>query len=411
MSVHNQLAAPVLIAGAGQAGAQVAQSLRQGGHTGPVTLIGDEAYPPYERPPLSKDYLAGKKTAERLYLRASGYWAERGIALRLGERVAAVDPVRRQVTLASGEPLSYGWLVWASGGRPRRLSCAGASLDGVCHIRSIADIDRLKGEIIKPDRRIIIIGGGYIGLEAAAVLRSLGHRVTVLEQQSRLLARVTSPVISRFFLDLHQRQGVEVQLSTEVAELLGERGRVTGVLLSDGSVLPAELVVVGIGIIPNIEPLAAAHIPCPNGVRVDAYCRTADPHILAIGDCALHPNPFAGAEVRLESVQNAVDQARVAADLIIGQPRAYSALPWFWSDQFDVKLQTVGLAHGYDQCILRGDMKNQAFSVGYFREGRLVAMDSVGRPKDFQQSRALITAGKVLDVEKFADTDVELKSL
>ncbi|MFV3073557.1 NAD(P)/FAD-dependent oxidoreductase [Niveispirillum fermenti] len=406
-----QVQDPVIIAGAGQAGAQLAQSLRQGGFKGTITVIGEEAFPPYERPPLSKDYLAGKRDAARLFLRKPEFWAERQVDMRLGQRVSAVDAAARSVTLQSGETLPYGWLVWATGGRPRQLSCEGAGLAGIHYVRSIADIDRMKADLTEPGRRIVIVGGGYIGLEAAAVLRSFGHGVTVLEMQDRLLARVTSPTVSRFFRNLHEGHGVKVMLSTGVTGLTGVDGRVTGVALSDGSTLPADLVVVGVGIIPNVEPLAAAGLPCPNGVAVDEFCRSSDPHILAIGDCALHPNGFADAHIRLESVQNAIDQAKVAADVILGNPKPYTAMPWFWSDQYEVKMQTAGLSIGHDQVVVRGTEGKLPFSVAYLKQGKLIALDCLGSPKDFMQCRALVTARAAVDPEKLADTGIDLKSL
>ena len=243
------------------------------------------------------------------------------------------------------------------------------------------------------------------------MLRGFGHEVTVLEMQERLLARVTSPTVSRFFYDLHASHGVDVRLGTGVTGLTGQDGRVTGVQLSTGAALPADLVVVGVGIIPTVEPLAAAGIACPNGVAVDALCRTADAHILAIGDCALHPNSFAGADIRLESVQNAIDQAKVAADVILGKAQPYAALPWFWSDQYDVKMQTAGLSTGHDRVVVRGTEGKPPFSVAYLRDGRLIALDCLNNPRDFMQGRALVTARATVDPDQLADTGVELKTL
>lgn len=411
MSIHDQPTAPVVIAGAGQAGAQVAQSLRQGGFAGPIIMVGVEPFPPYERPPLSKDYLSGKREAARLFLRKPEFWADKHVELRLGRSVVAVDRLARAVTLDDGTVLPYDWLVWATGGRPRRLSCPGADLAGLHHIRSIADIDGLKADLMQPERRIAIVGGGYIGLESAAVLRGLGHRVVVLEIQDRLLARVTAPIVSQFFLDLHRGHGVEVLLSTGVAALTGNHGRVNGAVLSTGEVLSVDLVVVGVGIVPNVEPLAVAGLACPNGVQVDEYCRTADPHILAIGDCALHPNRFAAGLARLESVPNAIDQARTAADTILGLDKPYSALPWFWSDQYDVKMQTVGLSVGYDTQIVRGTADKVPFSIIYLRKGRTIALDCLSSPRDFIQGRALVAGQVQAAPALLADPSVELRTL
>ncbi len=399
----------IIIAGAGQAGAQCAQSLRQGGFAGTIALLGEEPVGPYERPPLSKDYLGGKRDAELLLLRKPEFWVEKGIDLRTGCRITGVDAAARRVTLAGGSHLSYGHLVWATGGRPRPLPCSGADLRGVHAIRTIADIDGLKIEVA-PGARAVIIGGGYIGLETAAVLRDMGMAVTVLEAQGRLLARVTSPPVSQFFLKLHQSHGVDVQLCAQVEALTGQ-GRVTGVRLVDGRELPADIVIVGVGIIPNVEPLAAAGLACPNGVQVDAFCRTSDPHILGIGDCARHPNPFAGSDIRLESVQNAIDQAKVAADTLLGRDRPYAALPWFWSDQYDVKMQSAGLALGQDTIMIRGEVGQAPFSVLYLRDSRLVAIDCINNPKDFMQAKALIAARRRLDTRRALDRETDLRAI
>ncbi|MBP7338702.1 FAD-dependent oxidoreductase [Niveispirillum sp.] len=399
----------IVIAGAGQAAAQCAQSLRQGGFTGSLALIGDEEQAPYERPPLSKDYLSGKRDAVRLLLRKPEYWAEKQVTLLTGRRVDSVDRDARILTLTDGARVGYGKLIWATGGRPRRLSCAGADLAGVHAIRSIADIDGLKTDLF-PGARVVIVGGGYIGLETAAVLRGFGHPVTVLEAQERLLARVTSPPVSTFFADLHRGRGVDVRLSAQVSALRGGT-RVEAVELSDGTLVPADIVVVGIGIIPNVEPLAASGLPCPNGVEVDSLCRTADPHILAIGDCALHPNIFAGRSIRLESVPNAVDQGKVAADTLLGLEKPYVSLPWFWSDQYEVKMQAAGLAMDYDRIVQRGDPSGPGFSVLYLRAGRVIAIDCMNAARDFIQAKALITGGMVVDPDRLADTGVDLKTL
>jgi len=399
---------PVVVTGAGQAAAQLAQSLCQGGYAGPIVLIGNEPMPPYERPPLTKDYLAGKREVTRLLLRKPEFWAERGVEMRLGQAVTVVDRARRTVTLEGGETVDYGTLVWAAGGRPRRLSCPGAAQQGVHYVRSVADIDRIKADLTEAGQRVVIIGGGYIGLEAAAVLRGMGHGVTILEMQDRLLARVTSPVVSSFFLDLHRRHGVEIRLATGVVELTGRDGRSTGVALSIGDTIPADLVIVGIGIIPNVEPLREAGVDCPNGVRVDAFCRTTDPHIMAMGDCALHPNGHAGAEIRLESVQNAIDQAKTVAEVILGRPQPYTALPWFWSDQYGVKMQTAGLCGDYDRLIVRGRAGATPLTIAYLKQGRLIALDCLGAPKDFMQGRTLVAARARVDPDRLADPQVDL---
>lgn len=374
-------------------------------------MVGAEALPPYERPPLSKDYLSGKREVERLFLRPPAFWADKKVELRLGRRIVLVDRPAHRVVLDDGTALPYGRLVWAAGGRPRRLSCPGADLAGIHYIRSIADIDELRAGLALPERRVVIIGGGYIGLESAAVLRVAGHQVAVLEMQERLLARATAPPVSQFLLDLHRCHGVDVRLSTDAVGIIGRDRQVSGVRLSTGVVLPADLVLVGIGIIPNVEPLAASGLSCPDGVQVDEYCRTSDPDILAIGDCARHPSCFAPVPVRLESVQNAIDQAKCAADTILGREKPYSAMPWFWSDQYAVKMQTAGLSIDHDARIVRGAAGVPPFSVVYLKDGRVIALDCLSCPRDFMQGRALVTGGVAVDPIRLANPAVELNAL
>jgi 3-phenylpropionate/trans-cinnamate dioxygenase ferredoxin reductase subunit len=393
----------VVIVGAGQAGAQVAQSLRQGGHTGLITMVGEEPFLPYERPPLSKDYLAGKRDTEQLFLRKADFWSSRGVEVRTGRRVVSVDRAAGAVVLDDGARLPYGNLVWTTGGRPRRLTCEGCRLEGIHYIRSIADINLLREDMGDGERRIVVIGGGYIGLEMAAVLRISGHAVTVLEAQDRLLARVTSPPVSTYFLNLHRQRGVDVRLRTSVASLEGAQGRVCAVRLTGGEILPADLVIVGIGIIPNVQPLADACLHCPDGVAVDEFCRTQDTRILAAGDCAHHHNNFAGQSIRLESVQNAIDQSKVLAGTILGNPLPYRALPWFWSNQYEVKIQSVGLNAGHDRLVLRGHPEDGAFSVAYIQDTRLIALDCIGGARDFVQGKAIIAAGARVDAARLTD--------
>lgn len=399
----------VIIVGAGQAGAQVAQSLRQGGYAGSITMVGEEAFLPYERPPLSKDYLAGRRDAERLFLRKADFWTSRGVEVLTDRRVVALDRPAGAVMLEDGARLSYGHLVWTAGGRPRRLSCAGGTLEGIHYIRSIADIDRLRAEVKGGERRIVVIGGGYIGLEMAAILRLSGHAVTVLEAQDRLLARVTSPPVSSYFLAMHRARGVDVRLGASVAGLEEAGGRVCAVRLAGGELFPTDLVIVGIGIVPNVQPLADAGLPCPDGVAVDEFCRTEDPRILAAGDCALHHNSFADRPIRLESVQNAIDQSKTLAATILGNPVPYRAVPWFWSDQYEVKIQSVGLSGGHDRVLLRGRPEDGAFSVAYLRGERLIAMDCIGVTRDFIQGKAIVAAGRRVDPVRIPDPATELR--
>lgn len=402
----------VVIVGGGHAGGQAAIALRQGGYAGSIALISAEPEAPYERPPLSKGYLAGEKTFERLLLRAESFWSEREIALWLGRVVVAVDPEARAVTLADGETLGYGRLIWAAGGEPRRLTCVGHDLRGVHAVRNRADVDRMIAELPAVDQ-VVVIGGGYIGLEAAAVLTKLGKRVVLLEALDRVLARVAGEALSRFYEAEHRAHGVDLRLGAKVERLEGAEGGVNGVRLADGAWIPGQMVVVGIGIEPAVGPLLAAGAEGGNGVAVDAWCRTSLPGVFAIGDCALHANRYAnGAQIRLESVQNANDQAAVAATVIrAGEGAPYDAVPWFWSDQYDLKLQTVGLSIGHDRAVLRGDPASRSFSVIYLREGRVVALDCVNAVKDYVQGRKLVVDGARIAPEELADAAVPLKEM
>ena len=399
----------VLIVGTGHAGAQAAIALRQRGFAGTLSLVGEEPDLPYERPPLSKEYLSGDKPFERILLRPATFWSDRDIGVLPGRRVTEIDPARHLATSANGEKLGYGQLIWAAGGHPRRLTCSGHDLPGVHAARTRADVDRLAGELAAVER-VAVIGGGYIGLEAAAVLSKLGKRVVVLEAQDRVLARVAGRALSRFYAAEHRARGVEVRLDTIVDCIVEREGRAAGVRLADGAIVPAEMVIVGIGIVPAVKPLLAAGAVGGNGVLVDALGRTSLPDVWAAGDCALHHNGFAGGEaIRLESVQNANDMATTVAKAITGTEEPYSAVPWFWSSQFDLKLQTVGLSVGHDEEVVRGDPAARSFSVAYLREGRLLALDCVNAVRDFIGGKALI--GRPVDAADLANTAVALKDL
>ncbi|MBS0283257.1 MAG: FAD-dependent oxidoreductase [Proteobacteria bacterium] len=401
----------ILIVGGGHGGAQAAVALRQRKFAGTIAIVGDEPELPYERPPLSKDYLSREKEFERILIRPASFWADKQVAMLLGRRVTAVDPAAHVVTTADGATIGYGNLIWATGGSPRRLTCDGHDLSGVHAVRTRADVDRLMGELATTTR-VVVIGGGYIGLEAAAVLSKLGKQVTVLEALPRVLARVAGEPLSRFYEAEHRAHGVEVRLDAMVAGLEERDGAVSGVKLADGEVLPCEMVIVGIGIIPSVEPLLAAGAAGGNGVEVDAHCRTSLPDIYAIGDCAAHESHFAGgARIRLESVQNANDQATTVAKAITGEPAPYEAVPWFWSNQYDLKLQTVGLSTGHDQVVVRGDTAARSFSIVYLKQGRVIALDCVNATKDYVQGRALVLAGAAIAPERLADAAVPLKEL
>jgi 3-phenylpropionate/trans-cinnamate dioxygenase ferredoxin reductase subunit len=400
----------VLIVGGGHGGANAAIALRQGGYAGTIAILSEDPHPPYERPPLSKDYLAGEKEFERMLIRPAGFWAERAIALLPARRVIGIDADRHEATTADGDVIRYARLIWATGGAPRRLSCDGHDLTGMHAVRSRADVDALVSELAATER-VVVIGGGYIGLEAAAVLTKLGKQVCLIEALDRVLARVAGEPLSRFFEAEHRAQGVEIRLSATVSSILGRDGRVAGVRLTDGETIPADMVIVGIGIEPAVAPLLAAGAQGGNGVAVDGQCRTSLADIYAIGDCALHANAYAGgAFVRLESVQNAHDQAGVAARAILGSDEIYQAVPWFWSNQYDLRLQTVGLSAGHDEAIVRGDPATRSFSVVYLKDGRVIALDCVNMTRDYVQGRKLIIEGIRPDPVALADAELPLKS-
>lgn len=403
--------ADIVIVGTGHGGAQAAIALRQQGHEDTIMMVGRDSVPPYERPPLSKEYLAGDKAFERIMIRPEKFWADKNVTLRLGSGVSEIDWMAHEIVLSDGSRIGYRKLIWAGGADPRRLPCKGANQSGVYYVRDKRDADAMMAALQAGAKRAVVIGGGYIGLEAAAVLRKLGCDVTLVEAQPRLLARVAGEELSEFYAAEHRRQGVDVRLGINVEEIVVEDGHATGVQLEGGEVLECDMVVVGIGIIPAVAPLIAAGAAGSNGVDVDVYCRTTLDDIYAIGDCAAHVNPYAGsAVIRLESVQNAHDMANTVARAIMGDKEPYNALPWFWSNQYDLKLQTAGLNVGYDETLLRGDPETRKFTVVYLVEGRPVAFDCVNTMKDYVQGRKLLEAG-IEDVDKdlLADPDVPIK--
>lgn len=413
MSDTQTLNADIVIVGTGHGGAQAAIALRQKGHEGSILMIGREALPPYERPPLSKEYLAGDKSFERIMIRPEKFWADKNVDLKLGSGVTAIDPAAHTLALGDGTTVGYRKLIWSGGADPRRLGIPGANLKGIFYVRDKSDADGMKAALDTGAKRAVVIGGGYIGLEAAAVLRKFGCEVTVIEMQDRVLARVAGEELSKFYQEEHKRQGVDIRLSQGVSAIKGEDGKVTGVQLSNDEIVPCEMVIVGIGIVPAVAPLIAAGAAGSNGVDVDVYCRTTLDDIYAIGDCAAHANPFADNEViRLESVQNANDMANTTARAIMGDKEPYHALPWFWSNQYDLKLQTAGLNIGYDQTVLRGDPDSRKFTVVYLKEGRPIAFDCVGTMKDYVQGRKLIENGaEKTDPAFLADTDIAIKEM
>jgi len=396
----------ILIVGTGQAGAQAAISLRQEGFDGTITMVGEESDLPYERPPLSKEYLAGERTADRLLLRPPAFWAERHVDILTETRIAHVD--RGVATAEDGRLFHFGKLIWAAGGHARRLSCPGADLGGIYTIRTRQDDDNLRADLLTATR-VAIIGGGYVGLEAAAVLSKAGKSVIVIEAQPRLLARVTAPPVSDFYLQRHEAHGVEVLLNAQVAALEGD-GRVSAVVLVDGRRIPCDIVVVGVGLEASIAPLGLEGV----GVEVDGHCRTSLPDVYAIGDCASTQNRYAaGARIRLESVQNAVDMAKAAAAHIMhgDSARPYDACPWFWSNQYDLRLQTVGLSTGHDETVVRGDPASGAWSLVYLRAGAVVALDCINAARDYVQGKALVERGARIAPALLADAALPLKTL
>ena len=405
--------ADIVIVGTGHGAAQTAIALRQRGHEERIVMIGRDSAPPYERPPLSKEYLAGDKPFERILIRPEAFWADKGVELRLGSPVTAIDAMRHEVTLGDGSTLSYRKLIWSAGGDPRRLPIPGAANKGVYYVRDKRDADAMMEALEAGAKRAVVIGGGYIGLEAAAVLRKLDCEVTLIETLDRVLARVAGETLSRFYEDEHRRQGVDVRLSTGVTKVIGEDGRVTGVELDTGEQIECDMVIVGIGIVPAIAPLIAAGAAGSNGVDVDFICRTTLDDVYAIGDCAAHANPYAeNAVIRLESVQNANDMANTVARAIMGEKEPYEALPWFWSNQYDLKLQTAGLNLGYDEALTRGDPESRKFTVVYMKEGKPIAFDCVGTMKDYVQGRKLLESQPDrIDPALLVDPDVPLKEL
>lgn len=403
--------ADIAIVGAGHGGAQAAIMLRQQKFEGSIALIGDEPEYPYERPPLSKEYFAGEKPFERIMIRPEKFWAERDIQMMLSRHVDAIDADAHRLIFADGETLEYGTLIWAAGGIPRMLTCPGHDLARVYAVRTRADTDAMTA-ILDGVERVAIVGGGYIGLEAAAVLTKLGKKVVLLEAMDRVLARVAGAELSDFYEAYHRAQGVDLRTGATVTAIRGDDGQVTGVEMADGEVVPADMAIIGIGIVPAVEPLQNAGAECDDGVLVDAQCRTSLPDIFAIGDCAAHANRFADGEtVRLESVQNANDQATVVAKTIMGLPAEYDAIPWFWSNQYDLKLQTVGLSIGHDATVLRGDPAAGSFSIVYLKAGRVIALDCVNATKDYVQGRKLILGRCTPEPSQLADPDTPLKEL
>ena len=402
----------IVIVGAGHAGAQAAICLRQMGFAGTIALLGDEEFAPYERPPLSKDYLAGEKPFERILLRPEAFWGERQIDLVLGKRVSSIDPSAKLLAISGGAKVGYGQVIWATGGTPRMLDCQGSNARNVYAVRTRKDVDKIMARLADT-RSVAIIGGGYIGLEAAAVMRKLDKQVTLIEAQDRVLSRVAGPALSAFFETEHRAHGVDLRTGYTVDHIeTDETGHAVAVACGNGERITADMIIVGIGIIAQTGPLISAGAAGGNGVDVDEFCRTSLPDVYAIGDCAAHANAFAHDRViRLESVQNANDQAKVAASHIMGNAEPYHAIPWFWSNQYDLRLQTVGLSLDYDTEVVRGDPTGRSFSVIYLRAGKVIALDCVNATKDYVQGRKAILDAVPLDLDQLADAAIPLKEV
>ncbi len=400
----------VVIVGGGQAGYQTAESLRGEGYEGRITLLGGEPYAPYQRPPLSKAYLLGNVDKQRLKFRAEQYYTDHAIDLQTGTTVVSVDRAKRSLGLKDGTSLPYDQLVLATGARMRKLAVPGAELNGVFYLKTIDDVDRIEAQL-GTATKVVVIGAGFIGLEFAAVAAQLGKDVTVLEATPRVMSRVVSPELSEFFTRTHESHGVSIVCDAMVSEIAGNSDAVETVVCDDGTSYPADMVVVGIGVIPDTDLAEASGLACDNGIIVDRFCRTADPHVFAAGDCTACHHPFVGRLIRLESVQNAADQGRTVAATITGHEKPYDTVPWFWSDQYDLKLQMVGLKDGGDEAVIRGDMDTGKFSQFHFRKGVLRAIDSVNRPADHIQGRKLLAAGLSPTPQQAADPDFSLKDL
>ena len=399
----------VIIVGAGHAAGQLAASLRMENYTGNIQIIGDESYPPYERPPLSKQVLSGEMDLDRIYLKPDIFYTENNVELLLGRKVNSIDCLAKFVTLDNGNKLVYDKLAITTGTRVRKLSVPGSDLKNIFYVRSIDDTLNLQKQFTRSGK-MVVVGGGYIGLEVAAAATKKGMSVTVLEMTDRVMSRVVAPEVSNFYEKLHLDNGVNIQTGVTVSGFEGKNKSVSGVVCN-GNTFEATVVVVGVGVLPNIDIAEDAGLECNNGIVVDEYTQTSNSDIVSAGDCTNHPNPIYGKHIRLESVQNAVDQAKISAKTICGVKEKYSAVPWFWSDQYDVKLQIVGLSDGYDQTIVRGNPNDRSFSVFYFKKEILVAVDAINSPKEFMTGRKMVSAFFKPDPKIIQDIHTPIKEL
>lgn len=401
----------VVIVGAGHAAGQAAASLRQEGYEGAITMIGNEPYIPYQRPPLSKKFLAGEIGIDRVYFKPPEFYEKENVTVKLGTRVTEIDRNAKTVHTDKGETFTYSKLLLTTGSRVRELNLPGFDLEGVFYLRNVGDVEGIQSYFNKGGK-CVIVGGGYIGLEVAAVAAKHGIDVTVLEMAPMVMARVVDPIVSRFYERVHKEEGVKIVTGAAVSGFEGKNGQLTKVTCADGTAHEADFVVVGVGILPNVELAVEANLKVENGIAVDECCRTSDPDIYAAGDCTNHPNPLLGERLRLESVHNALEQAKTAAAAICGKEKPYAQIPWFWSDQYDLKLQIVGLSAGYDQAVVRGNPdEGRSFAVFYLKEGRLIAVDAINRAPEFMMSKQLIAKGVSIPAEKLRDESINMKEM
>ncbi len=399
----------IVIVGAGHAAGQIMVTLRQRKYDGKITLIGEEEHYPYQRPPLSKKFLAGELSVERLYVKPPSFYDNPDVELHFGTTVASIDLAGKTVIDADNNAYRYENLIIATGARVRKLDVPGSELSGVHYLRNIQDVVAMH-EYMCEGKRLVIIGAGYIGLEVAAVASGKGVHVTVIEMAERVMSRVVSEQVSEFYQSEHRRHGVNLMLSTGLTGFSGNAA-LEQVDLTDGTSLAADCILICIGVIPNVELAGDAGLEVDNGIRVDDRCRTSDDSVYAVGDCTNHPNELLGQRLRLESVHNALEQAKTVARNICGDDMVYAQVPWFWSDQYDLKLQIAGISQGYDQTVLRGDPANRSFSCLYLRDGQLIAIDSINSPRDFMQSKPLIANHAIISPDTLANVELALKDM
>lgn len=398
----------VVIVGAGHAAGQAVASLRQEGFEGTIVVIGDESVVPYQRPPLSKKFLAGEIGLDRVLFKPVEFYAQADAELILDTEVEKIDRGAKKVVLEDGREIEYGKLILTTGGRVRKLDVPGASLPGVFYLRTISDVESVRAHFSNGEK-LVIVGGGYIGLEVAAVAVKHGIDVTVVEMGETVLGRVTCPEVAKFFQRVHTEEGVKILTGTGLESIEGD-GHVEAVV-AGGQRIETDFVIAGVGILPNVELAADAGIECDNGILVDEFCVTSDPNIYAAGDCTNHPNPIYDRRLRLESVHNALEQAKTAAASICGKQKPYGQVPWFWSDQYDLKLQIAGLNHGYDQVVIRGDLNSRSFAAFYLKDGKLIAVDAINRAPEFMMSKMLLQKGVSIPPERLADESIPMKAI